>query len=132
MSLNQISETFASSPEFTANYGSLTNAAFVNLVYKNVLARPADTGGLTYWTGKLDAHSKTRGQVMVGFSESTEYKTKMQTSVDVATIFIAMFGASPAVSSFANWLNYLAVSPHTVADLANQVLAAPAYTTRVG
>jgi len=46
----------------------------VELVYRNVLGRPGDPSGVTYWTGQLDAGKKGRGQVMIGFSESAEYQ----------------------------------------------------------
>lgn len=72
-SLQSISDAFAQSDEFTTKYGSLTNRQFVLQVYSNVLDRPAESVGLAYWTGELDAGHFTRGQVMVGFSESPEF-----------------------------------------------------------
>lgn len=71
-SLKKASDTFAASSEFRRTYGSLSNAAFVTLVYRNVLGREPDTGGLRYWVGKLDARSISRGSVMLNFSESSE------------------------------------------------------------
>jgi len=73
MNLNTIASKFAGSAEFTNTYGPLSNSDFVKLVYQNVLDRPADADGLTYWTNKLNNGTATRGKVMVGFSESSEY-----------------------------------------------------------
>ena len=70
--LAAISDVFAASAEFTATYGALDDGQFVNQIYINVLRRPADPGGLAYWTGQLAA-GVTRGQVMLAFSESAEF-----------------------------------------------------------
>ncbi len=71
--LTSVSDSFASSAEFQATYGSLSNRAFVELVYQNVLGRPGEASGIDFWTGELDAGRRTRGEVMVGFSESVEF-----------------------------------------------------------
>ncbi len=71
--LAQVSNQFASSPEFVTRYGSVSNSAFVALVYANVLGRQPDAAGLQFWTQRLDSGAMTRGQVMIGFSESPEF-----------------------------------------------------------
>ncbi len=75
MALSAISEQFASSPEFASLYGSLSNAEFVELVYQNVLGRSPDSAGLSHWSAQLDSGALTRGGVMLGFSDSSEFKT---------------------------------------------------------
>ena len=69
------SPTFAGSPEFNLRYGALDNPAFVTLVYKNVLGRTPDQGGLQ---GSVDflGRGARRGEVMLGFSESPEFIAK--------------------------------------------------------
>ena len=44
----------------------MSNAAFVNVVYKNVLGRAdgADAQGLAYWSGKLADGSASRGALV--------------------------------------------------------------------
>lgn len=71
--LIHMSDFFAQSPEFVDRYGSLTNEEFVSLVYRNVLDREAEPGGYEFWTNTLNSGT-TRGWMMVGFSESPEYK----------------------------------------------------------
>jgi hypothetical protein len=72
--LNQIASSFAASSEFKAKYGNLTNQQFVTQVYVNVFDRQPDANGLAYWSKKLSDGKASRGEVMVGFSESNEYK----------------------------------------------------------
>ncbi|HSL56937.1 MAG TPA: family 43 glycosylhydrolase [Acidimicrobiales bacterium] len=72
--LSAISGGFAESAEFRSRYGQLSDRAFVELVYANVLGRAPDGGGLTHWTGMLGS-GRTRGWVMIGFSESAEFRS---------------------------------------------------------
>lgn len=81
--LVEVSEFFARSPEFINRYGALGNGAFVDLVYRNVLERTADPSGRAYWLAALDRGTSTRGEVMVGFSESPEFVRKTGTTPPV-------------------------------------------------
>ena len=72
MALSAISEAFASSDEFASRYGTLSHQAFVEQVYRNVMAREPDTAGRTFWTAKL-YDGMRRGSVMLNFSESPEF-----------------------------------------------------------
>ncbi len=71
-SLTSISNAFALSPEFSDRYGDLSNAAFIELVYANVLGRLPDSAGRTYWLGRM-AGGVSQGDVMLAFSESPEF-----------------------------------------------------------
>ncbi|HSL57222.1 MAG TPA: DUF4214 domain-containing protein, partial [Acidimicrobiales bacterium] len=72
-SLSSISSHFAVSPEFVGRYGDVDDEGFVRLVYANVLGRDPDGGGLAYWTGVLES-GRSRGSLMVGFSQSAEFR----------------------------------------------------------
>ncbi len=73
MTLWRTSDFFADSSEFKQTYGaSLSNQAFLGLVYQNILDRSPDASGLQYWLQRM-ATGTTRGEVMVFFSESPEY-----------------------------------------------------------
>lgn len=69
--LNDIANSFVGSSEFTGQYGSLENDAFIELMYTNVLERSSDVAGQEYWLNEL-ASGTERGAVMVGFTESDE------------------------------------------------------------
>jgi len=71
-SLDAIADQFVASAEFQNRYGSLSNEAFVALVYQNVLNRPADSDGYNHWLTQLYA-GMSRGTLMIGFSESVEF-----------------------------------------------------------
>lgn len=99
-SMDWISQSFANSAEFKARYGTLTNLAFVNLVYQNVLGRPGESAGVTFWTEQLSSGRRNRGQVMVGFSESSEYKNQQASGVTTSVYWILLLGRAPTVGEF--------------------------------
>jgi ELWxxDGT repeat protein len=105
-SLEGISDLFAGSPEFGGRYGSLDNAGFVDRVYRNVLGRAPDSGGLAYWKGRLDA-GMTRGQMMVAFSESPEYRSLITHEVYVTMLYVGMLRRAPDAGGFSSWVSYL-------------------------
>lgn len=72
--LYQVAQAFVSSPEFKQDYGNTTDTQFVTLLYNNVLGRDPDPAGLQSWRAVL-ADGRSRAQVVVGFSESAEFKT---------------------------------------------------------
>lgn len=70
--LNDVSQGFVSSAEFSSKYGALDNTSFVNQLYENVLHRAGESAGVQYWTNELNTHSLTEAQVLAYFSESPE------------------------------------------------------------
>lgn len=76
MTLAQISQFFADSAEFKTRYGSTSNGQFVDLVYRNVLERAPDAMGRAYWLNRLNTKQITRGECLLFFSDSPEYKAK--------------------------------------------------------
>ena len=70
--LSHIASGFVLSNEFVALYGHVDDDAFVDLVYRNVLGRVPDGDGRAFWIDQLAA-GRSRGDMMIGFSESPEY-----------------------------------------------------------
>ena len=107
--LHTIASSFAGSSEFKTTYGNLSNGQFVTQVYLNVFDRQPDPAGLSYWTKKLDAKQLSRGQVMVGFSESNEYAGsngtpgKSTARVETADLFLAVMKAAPSVAALTTY-----------------------------
>jgi hypothetical protein len=124
-----ISDAFAQSAEFTATYGALTNSQFVDLVYNNVLGRAADAGGKAFWQGQLDGGTMSRGQVMLGFSESDEYKAGIASEVYVTMMYIGMLRRAPDQGGFDFWVQYKDAGNPGLA-LINGFLGSPEYHNR--
>lgn len=72
LSLHDAAAFFLDSAEARALYGEHPdNAQLVNAMYGNVLHRPADAGGLSFWTGQLAA-GLAAADMLAAFSESAE------------------------------------------------------------
>jgi hypothetical protein len=105
--MESISNYFAQSTEFAMTYGALDNAAFVDRVYRNVLGRAPDAGGLAYWRDQLDRNLRTRGQVMLAFSESLEYSALTANEIFVTMTYMGMLQRAPEEGGFAYWVDYM-------------------------
>jgi hypothetical protein len=76
--LKSVAQAFVTSGEFKAVYGANPTAAqVVNAFYTNVLGRGADSAGLDYWAGKMNA-GMSLADVLVSFSESAENQAQSQ------------------------------------------------------
>ena len=111
---------FESSTEFQTTYGGLSDSAFVNLLYNNVLGRDADPGGEAFWLNELSTGS-TRAEVAAGFSESNEFVDltevtnpfwlssgmPMGLTDDVFRLYRATLDRDPDMTGLMGWLNFL-------------------------
>ncbi len=70
MRLTDVGAAFYGSPEFLQRSGS-TNEGFVANLYRQVLHREAEPGGLAHWTATVD-HGLRRQQVAASFYDSVE------------------------------------------------------------
>ena len=99
MTIEEMSQYFATAQEFIDKYGSLTDSEFVALLYENVQGRTGSTSEISSWVDVIqngfNGETWNRGRVMVGFSESTEYKTKMDPEVRVVSLYWGLLNRIP-------------------------------------
>lgn len=98
--LSSISQQFAVSSEFLRRYGSLTNAQFIDQVYRNVFGRAPDPSGRAFYLKRLDQKTWNRGQVVLQFSESGEYERLTRGIVAVVEYARGMNGVAPSPALF--------------------------------
>lgn len=112
---------FVGSQEFQRTYGALDNRAFVTLLYRNVLDRAPDAAGLNKWLAELD-HGTSRAAVVLGFSDSLEFKNATQTAAtqfsmerdeahwadDVFRLYQATLDRAPDQAGLLSWVEKLA------------------------
>lgn len=73
--LDNIGRDFLVSDEFTGHFGpayEISNAAFIDAMYMNVLNRAPDGGGFAFWSGALTSGGVPREDVLVQFALSAE------------------------------------------------------------
>ena len=81
MARRAAARSFVNSAEFKGLYGaSPTDAAFVDLLYQNVLHRAPDAGGAAYWTGVLH-DGAPREDVLMYFSDGAENTAAVATLI---------------------------------------------------
>ena len=82
-SLQQIANGFTQSTEFLNLYpATLSNAQYVGALYWNILQRQGEDAGMSAWINALNNGSKTRAEVLVGFSNSPEFVNNIEPNVN--------------------------------------------------
>lgn len=96
--LDDVANTFAQQPEYTALYDGKTNQEIVDLVYTNVLNRDADAAGAEYWLAELDSGAVTVSQFILAVVNSA---TEMVDGVYKHPTDAAIVNNKTAVSQYA-------------------------------
>ncbi len=103
--LIELAESFASSPEFIRTYGELDDEAFIRLVYRNVLDRQPDAGGLAHWLEQLRSGATSRPGMMIGFSESEEFVINFSVDAEqLRRLYVAYFLREPDAAGQEFWI----------------------------
>jgi hypothetical protein len=76
-SLDSVADLFITAPEFQTKYGVPDNREFVDQLYRNVLDREGEAGGVAWWTDILNRGLADRSDVVQGFSETPEHVAKV-------------------------------------------------------
>ncbi len=113
--------SFSASQEFQAAYGvSLSNAAFLEIVYSNVLGRGYDQAGFDYWLGEMRA-GLSRPETVLWVVAGDEFRTSYPFSGNFPDVTAALIQAGDVPQ----WTNHRSGRlPLTEAE----VLAEPACT----
>jgi len=78
------------------------NADYVEAVYRAVLNRNADSGGLANWTGQLNSGALSRLQVVQGIRNSPEHFTQ-----EVSDFYLTLLNRQADPSGLQNWVQQL-------------------------
>lgn len=127
--LASIAQSFVTSGEFINKYGNLNNSNYVIRVFLNTLGVPPSQSELDFWTGQLDSGAQTRGQVMLNFSEGTEFKASSSNKVYISLAYAGMVRRGLSQADFDFWLGQLngGASP---LNLINSLLNSTEYSVR--
>jgi Domain of unknown function (DUF4214)/Bacterial TSP3 repeat len=125
-----VAQSLAENDDFRNRYGSLDNAGFIDRMYRNVIGRVADTAGLNFWVGQMAAPANlTRGQILLQFANSAEYRRMIDADVAVARLYIAMLRRQADNPSLAFWAN-LVKSGGSIQELINTFITSAEYRAR--
>ncbi|HVX13888.1 MAG TPA: DUF4214 domain-containing protein [Pirellulales bacterium] len=96
----ELDANFLASPEFYQHNGG-TNQGWIDGLYEQVLGRPADQQGGTYWLRQLN-RGESRYDIALGFETSQEVEAQRVTN-DYQTFL----GRQPSAKELDNWLDQL-------------------------
>jgi hypothetical protein len=102
-SLSQIASAFTVSKEFTDIYGSMSNTAFVDKLYLNVQGKTPTPVQESFWVNQLNAGT-SRAEVLLGFTDSADYKAASKTKLSVALDYIGLLGRPAEQAGFDWWV----------------------------
>jgi sugar lactone lactonase YvrE len=129
ITLTQLADFFTASPEFAATYGALDNTQFVTLLYSNVLGRAPDAAGLSGWVSLLGS-GYSRGQVLLGFSDSPENQAAIANEVFVTMMYAGMLRRTPDPSGFSGWVGLLDAGAYVREQVINGFFLSTEYHNR--
>lgn len=84
------------------NISGATNRGYVEGLYRDILGRNADAGGLNDWVGKLDRRAMSRTQVAAGFYGSIESRRDR-----VHTLYLEILNRGPDPAGLNHWASQL-------------------------
>ena len=130
-SLRSVAKFFVASREFRVRYGTLSDGAFVDRVYRNVLGRAPDPSGRAFWVGELASGRRSRALVMVGFAGSREHRVAQAAATAASALWITLADVTPTPAQREQVTGALARGV-PLADVARTVLADPLVAARAG
>lgn len=96
LTMSQAAQDFFASPEFTARFGSaasLTDGAYVSLLYQNVLGRTPATSELAFYENALSS-SESRLSLFFDFANSQEFINRLNATNGGWLVDTALGGAA--------------------------------------
>lgn len=132
LSLIDMAELFEQSPEFQTKYGELSDRAFVELIYSNVLGRDPDGNGFEFWVDELASGTRSRSEVMIGFSESDEFVLDQSVEPDqIRRLYRAYFLRDADQGGLRYWIDQH-VAGLSLAQISGQFERSPEFVDEYG
>ena len=101
-SLESVAQAFLNSTEFAGRNPALSNNDFIDLLYQNVLGRPADAQGKSFWLSQLE-QGQSRAQLLHGFTQSAEYKAAMADEVAIDLLYLGLLDRGHDQPGWDHW-----------------------------
>lgn len=128
--LPRMANFFAASSEFQRIYGQLDDRAFVLQIYRNVLDREAEAEGADYWVGRL-RDGATRGDVLLGFTETSENREATISDTTVSWAFVQMLGRVATDAERLQWVTKLDQGTATATTIVRSLAGSGGFAQRV-
>lgn len=120
-SLRDVAQAVINSPEYDSHTGALSNSAYVQNIYEQVLGRQADAGGLQGWTDVL-AQGASRASLVTAVVDSSEFQGHYVNQSNAAyaeALYEHVLGRQGDAAGLQGWVNALNNNVESRIDLAN-------------
>ena len=104
--------------------------AFVTLLYRNILGRDPDSGGLQFWTNLLNTNQLTRAAVADSFVRSQEFNSSIPPRAYANLLYMGFLRRTADPAGLAFWTGVLA-NPAALSDAINTFITSPEYINRL-
>ncbi len=94
------------SPEWADTHGTLTDAEFIEVLYRNARGRPPTAGVRNYWTRQL-AGGRARASMAAYFVDSYGLKNETWHALEVTQAFRAALDRLPTDEEYTRWIAHL-------------------------
>jgi DNA-binding beta-propeller fold protein YncE len=121
--VKQLIDSFGTSKESMALYGSGTTADFVTAIFKNVLNRAPLSAGLNYWVTSIDSGTATRGNAALGILAAALSNNSAQGQLDAALIINRIAAATTFTTDIQTPAELRGYAGATAAQTARTLLA---------
>ncbi|CDZ37374.1 Putative hemolysin-type calcium binding protein [Neorhizobium galegae bv. officinalis] len=152
LNAKQIATDLLNGYEFKTYYGTLTNVAFINVVYQNAFGRSASLAETQEWLGKLNGATLTRADLLVAIADSAEHRVvgnqhtidnvtsgnylhstdKILAANTVVRIFNVLLDRDPTNAEILARAATLTAGSKSQYQIAGEVLASSAFTSLYG
>jgi len=144
-----VASSLLSSAEFTARYGTLSNADFIRTVYQNALGRQPDTATLNAYlasfatppTTRMTGPGATRESILSGLADGDEARGRLSANPNVtyaataegqvARLYDTAFGRDADPGGFNGFVSYI-VNGATLQEAALSFLGSTEFAARYG
>lgn len=128
--IRSLVDAFGTSAESNALYTGDTSA-FVSAIYRNVLGRDADAGGMDFWRGAIDGGNLTKGNAALSIMAGALANTSEQGLLDAALIHNKIRAASNFTFAIDTQQEVQGYSGNAAAATVRSMLSALSTTTNI-
>lgn len=112
-------------------YRGLSNAAFVDRLYRQILRVVPTKAAADVWVQRLDARTWTRGQAAAFFLETDKAKLAATVDLKVQVIAATMLGRAPSPTEYVWARDLIRRGEAALAQLPEAILASAEYAARI-
>jgi hypothetical protein len=129
--LAEIAAEVTAKDAFASHYGAMSDAAYVDAIYRDVVGRAPSTTARSTWLDRLGSASHRRSDLLVALVGTGDAERRFQARVNVAMTYAGLLGRKPDRSGWDYWVPKVAGGT-SVERLIAQFFTSSEYRRRFG